>query len=249
MPYLYYLDYIEEASNLGSLSTCVASCPNVTSIASLSNLYCAPYVTSLPTTDIQLAELLALNGKECALYVVASTPIMNRCIPISPVNPSLLLNNSVTIQNVTVNPAELISTGKKLFDNVTADLINARLFIFSGCGVSLVLCLFLLLCLNHFTSFMVWFILIFVNLAGIYLSYFLYTFWQNTNTAFGLLLLSEQTDFEIWKLRGTMAAFIACTVVTVILILMTIFLRKRISISIQIIKESAKSLSYMPLLS
>lgn len=93
---------------------------------------------------------------------------------------------------------------------------------------------------------MVWITLVLTNFLLIGLTVWLYYYWKDTKAIFDALDPTLRTNEMQWQVTGVFAAFIVAAILEGILLIITIFLRSRINIAIQIIKEASKAVTAMP---
>nr|XP_039270354.1 choline transporter-like protein 2 [Styela clava] len=209
-----------------------------------------------------------ISAEKCAPYYIPMSPVVNRCIPSVIVDATNFVADSASGQDTTiVNALNQTVTGSNL--NLGSEVIQAYLnaqeigmkifadftaswyWILAGLGVAAVIAFLWIVIMRWVAWPMVW-ITIF-GLFGVlgFGVYYTYTEWQRLLTVDGANATLVSTGFttnlsQYLALQETwLAFFIILCVVTAIFFLLVIFLRKRILIAIQIIREASKAVAHM----
>ncbi|XP_032829202.1 choline transporter-like protein 4 isoform X1 [Petromyzon marinus] len=256
--------------NCPTTQICVKQCPRdfwvVNMIQPPSQAFNAEYCRpgfNLATTSKTVQQIL--QAEDCAGFTVPSKDLVNRCVPV-------LLSDS-TGGNVTVNGSGSVQTPSgtasaeavQEASNYLAGVLNARdlgMKIFSDFTkswywiiiclvIAMVVSLLFLLLLRFTAGFLIWAIII--GLVGVvgYGIYHCYREYDNLKGKPGAdLKLTDvglQTDLSVYlQYRDTWLAFmIILAVVETLILLILIFLRKRLLIAIALVREASRAISYM----
>ncbi|XP_044124467.1 choline transporter-like protein 4 [Bufo gargarizans] len=269
-PYVLYFDLLKCITGVNILAAamnglqcpttqvCVAECPKEFFVAPKTFLqeYCQPSF-NLNTTKLPISEIIA---KElCPVYLVPSTPFINRCLP--SVNGSFppgftIVSNGQTLtgnqsESHFVNATDQIlksfdfqNLGKKIFQ----DFARSWSWIIIGLVIAMVVSLLFLILLRFTAGILVW--LLILGVIGV-IGYGIYHCAKEyinynekgatiTNVGFSTNLSIYFNVKETW-----LAILIILSVVEVILLLLLLFLRKRILIAIALIKEASRAIGYI----
>jgi hypothetical protein len=93
----------------------------------------------------------------------------------------------------------------------------------------------------------VWLFILIANIVVCALAVWLYTLWQDKERWFSSIPESLRLDNQVWEVKGTMAAFIIVSIIAVILVLITIAIRKKIKLAIEVVRIASQSISAMPI--
>ncbi|CAM4639671.1 unnamed protein product [Lepidochelys olivacea] len=244
---------------------CVASCPDAFWVVPpvgllpgtkpadvLNQAWCEPSL-NLSLTTLTVSQIL--SRELCPRYTIATTPIFNRCFP--DFNTPAMDNFS--LPNRTPNETkQLISSGaQQIVKSLNAKDIGTKIFedfasswywILIGLLIAMVLSLLFLLFLRLVAGVLVWVLILGVLAVG---AYGIYHCWREysalrtagatvSNIGFTTNLSVYSSVQETW-----LAALIILAVVEGVLLLLLIFLRKRILIAIALIQESSRAIGYM----
>ncbi|CAM5105338.1 unnamed protein product [Natator depressus] len=244
---------------------CVASCPDAFWVVPpvgllpgtkpadvLNQAWCEPSL-NLSHTTLTVSQIL--SRELCPQYTIATTPIFNRCFP----NFNTPAMDNFSLPNRTPNETkELISSGaQQIVKSLNAKDIGTKIFedfasswywILIGLLIAMVLSLLFLLLLRLVAGVLVWALILGVLAVG---AYGIYHCWREysalrtagasiSNVGFTTNLSVYSSVQETW-----LAALIILAVVEGVLLLLLIFLRKRILIAIALIQESSRAIGYM----
>ena len=228
-----------------SKSVCLKECPTITGAANATNAIC-DYGINPAVGNITA---LFVSG-DCAPIVIKSNSVLNRCIPaLSEIPPELFQTMSLFKMNIagaTIDPGYILSQGQEIGVKVFADLQKTVPFLIGGIFASMIVCFVWIFLMRWFAGIIAWLSILGANVLMIGLSVWLYFFWKQREVAYNAKTVKNELDEVEYK--GTMAAFIISSVLAGILLLITIGIRKRINIAIEIIKVSSKTISSMPML-
>ncbi|CAH1100837.1 unnamed protein product [Psylliodes chrysocephalus] len=197
----------------------------------------------------------------CPNWILPSTAFQKRCIPaMNKVTDSIIndINNN-TAEKVTlpelfqsVTNIKLLSDVEETGQNIVEDVIRSWWKIIIGVLLALVICLIYIVILRWLAALMVWISIfgVLVGLgAGLYFSVVKYIETRDAYTK----VLNDQTRYEDereyesshFKTKRDLwlAGLIIISVVLGIILLVLIFLRKRIYLAIALIKEGSKAVS------
>ncbi|XP_032832230.1 choline transporter-like protein 4 [Petromyzon marinus] len=273
-PYLFYMDILKCATSAVTLTMqcpttqiCVKTCPSEFWVPSSISItpadvfrqeYCSINLTTTSKNPIQIME----DG-ECAYYLVASDPFLNRCFPRLVTNSSVVYvgnDSSININNNAVSADKFLSASKGVVGLLDARQVGMRVFedfakswhwILIGLAIAMVVSLLFLLLLRFTAPVLIWVIIIGVLVAGAYGIF--HCSWEFVNLSGKpgadqtVTNLGVQTDFRIYlQLQQTWLAFIIILcIVEFVILLMLIFLRKRILIAIALIQEASRAIGHI----
>lgn len=205
-----------------------------------------------PANEVELG--IQITAQKCTMFLYHSTPLLQRCVPVNPVPVDVLVDAALqyggdeTIPGTEVSANDIINNGRTVTMQIIADLVSSQWIILGATFVSLVVCFAYLILMRYFARTIIWITILSSTLVLAGLSIWLYFYWQSFQSFYYGMDESLRTDMQTWELRGLLAAFIIAATLTVVILLITIFLRKRISIAIEIIREAAKAIGAMPLI-
>uniref|UniRef100_A0A4W3I1S4 Choline transporter-like protein n=1 Tax=Callorhinchus milii TaxID=7868 RepID=A0A4W3I1S4_CALMI len=240
---------------------CVTKCPD--RFASYINMQAQSYRNKKTIGSItDIAEVL--RDEDCPSMIVPSRPFLRRCFPdFTTKNGILTVANKTTFKdglgktrNVTdlrdaangINDVlDAREVGMKIFEDYT----NSWFWILIGLVIAMVVSLVFILLLRFTAGVLFWFVIFAVVGVigyGIWHCYWEYSSLKGKPGAdVAIYDIGFQTDFRIYlQLRQTWLAFmIFLCIIEVIIILMLIFLRKRIFIAIALLREGSKAIGYI----
>uniref|UniRef100_A0A087Y3R0 Choline transporter-like protein n=1 Tax=Poecilia formosa TaxID=48698 RepID=A0A087Y3R0_POEFO len=202
-----------------------------------------------------------LRDALCPAMLLPSKAFTRRCLPaLGKLSGGVVVVGNETSflddENNRVNATDLLEASKKSNVVVEARQVAMRIFedytqswhwILLGLVIAMVVSLIFVVLLRFLAAFMVWVIIILVILVigyGIFHCYMEYAALKGEPGADVTIRdLGLQTDFSVYlQIRQTWLAFmIILAIVEFIVILLLIFLRKRILIAIALIKEASRS--------
>lgn len=245
-PYLFFHDLTQCLSPTVAFTgcptpqVCVKGCPTQF------------YVERQPSYDIKEYCVDAV----CPTWILPSKPFQKRCIPtLSKVNQTMLdlIDNTDTFLpklKQAISNVKLLFEAEEVGQNVVGDLINSWWKILIGVLLAMVGCIIYVTILRWLASPMVWLSILGVIVglgAGLYFSIVAliaaqksYTDNQSSKTQY-----EEDAYYQNKQLKTKrdlwIAGVIVLSVVLFIILLMLIFLRKRILLAIALIKEGSKA--------
>ncbi|NP_001126736.1 choline transporter-like protein 2 [Pongo abelii] len=273
-PYLFYFNIVKCASPLVLLEfqcptpqICVEKCPNryLTYLNARSSRdfeyykqFCVPGFKN----NKGVAEVL--RDGDCPAVLIPSKPLVRRCFPaIHAYKGVLMVGNETTYEDghgARKNITDLVEGAKKANGVLEARQLAMRIFedytvswywIIIGLVIAMAMSLLFIILLRFLAGIMVWVMIIMVILVlgyGIFHCYMEYSRLRGeAGSDVSLVDLGFQTDFRVYlHLRQTWLAFmIILSILEVIIILLLIFLRKRILIAIALIKEASRAVGYV----
>uniref|UniRef100_A0A7N9D5I0 Choline transporter-like protein n=1 Tax=Macaca fascicularis TaxID=9541 RepID=A0A7N9D5I0_MACFA len=271
-PYLFYFNIVKCASPLVLLEfqcptpqICVEKCPDryLTYLNARSSRdfeyykqFCVPGFKD----NKGVAEVL--RDGDCPAVLIPSKPLARRCFPAIHAHKGVLMvGNETTYEDghgSRKNITDLVEGAKKANGVLEARQLAMRIFedytvswywIIIGLVIAMAMSLLFIILLRFLAGIMVWVMIIMVILVlgyGIFHCYMEYSRLRGeAGSDVSLVDLGFQTDFRVYlHLRQTWLAFmIILSILEVIIILLLIFLRKRILIAIALIKEASSFLS------
>ncbi|KAK2087354.1 hypothetical protein P7K49_033261 [Saguinus oedipus] len=273
-PFLFYFNIVKCASPLVLLEfqcptpqICVEKCPDryLTYLNARSSRdfeyykqFCVPGFKD----NKGVAEVL--RDGDCPAVLIPSKPLARRCFPAIHAHKGVLMvGNETTYEDghgSRKNITELVEGAKKANGVLEARQLAMRIFedytvswywIIIGLVIAMVMSLLFIILLRFLAGIMVWVMIIMVILVlgyGIFHCYMEYSRLRGeAGSDVSLVDLGFQTDFRVYlHLRQTWLAFmIILSILEVIIILLLIFLRKRILIAIALIKEASRAVGYV----
>ncbi|XP_032025556.1 choline transporter-like protein 2 isoform X3 [Hylobates moloch] len=273
-PYLFYFNIVKCASPLVLLEfqcptpqICVEKCPDryLTYLNARSSRdfeyykqFCVPGFKN----NKGVAEVL--RDGDCPAVLIPSKPLARRCFPaIHAYKGVLMVGNETTYEDghgSRKNITDLVEGAKKANGVLEARQLAMRIFedytvswywIIIGLVIAMAMSLLFIILLRFLAGIMVWVMIIMVILVlgyGIFHCYMEYSRLRGeAGSDVSLVDLGFQTDFRVYlHLRQTWLAFmIILSILEVIIILLLIFLRKRILIAIALIKEASRAVGYV----
>ncbi|XP_070648928.1 choline transporter-like protein 2 isoform X2 [Bos indicus] len=273
-PFLFYFNIVKCASPLVLLEfqcptpqICVEKCPSryltyLNAHASEDFEYYKQYC--LPGFQKNKGVAEVLRDGDCPAVLIPSKPFAQRCFPAVHAHKGILMvGNETTYEDglgSRKNITELVEGAKKASGILEARQLAMRIFedytvswywIIIGLIIAMVLSLLFIILLRFLAGIMVWVMIVMVILVlgyGILHCYMEYARLRGeAGSDVSLVDLGFQTDFRVYlHLRQTWVAFmIILSIVEVIIILLLIFLRKRILIAIALIKEASRAVGYV----
>ncbi|XP_013864307.1 choline transporter-like protein 2 isoform X2 [Austrofundulus limnaeus] len=247
---------------------CVQSCPDrfLTLVNAYANTkdfdYYKNYCKEGVTQSMGVPKILQLGL--CPAMLIPSKPFTRRCFPALG-----LKDGKVTVGNNTqfddgsgnmrdakdlvdgVKNATLVIEARQTIMKIFEDFTHSWYWIILGLVIAMVISLLFIFLMRFLAGIMVWIIIALVIAVigyGIFHCYMEYAALKGQAGAnVTIQELGFQTDFTVYlQIRQTWLAFMIILAITeVIIILLLIFLRKRILIAIALIKEASKAIRYM----
>ncbi|VTJ54066.1 Hypothetical predicted protein [Marmota monax] len=273
-PFLFYFNIVKCASPLVLLEfqcptpqICVEKCPDrYLTFLSARNSRDFEYYKQFCVPGFQNNKGVAevLRDGDCPAVLTPSKPLARRCFPAIHAHKGVLMvGNETTYEDghgSRKNITELVEGAKKANVVLEARQLAMRIFedytvswywIVIGLVIAMVLSLLFIILLRFLAGIMVWVMIVMVILVlgyGIFHCYMEYARLRGeAGSDVSLVDLGFQTDLRVYlHLRQTWMAFmIILSIVEVVIILLLIFLRKRILIAIALIKEASRAVGYV----
>ncbi|KAJ8251761.1 hypothetical protein GJAV_G00225160 [Gymnothorax javanicus] len=214
-------------------------------------------------SDMSVPDILSQGI--CPAVLTPSRPFTRRCLPaLGKLNGAVVVGNKTTFKDndgKTVNANDLLEGAKKSNAVVEARQVAMRIFedytqswywILIGLVLAMITSLIFIILLRFLAGIMVWVMIISVILVpgnhGIFHCTMEYISLKGEPGAdVTLQELGLQTDFAVYlHIRQTWLAFlIILCILEVIIILLLIFLRKRILIAIALLKEASRAIGHV----
>ena len=236
--------------NTAAAQVCVTDCPSDNKlVTAVADAICLPSIK--PNTTQQLLQFQK-DGK-CGAYNYKSKPVLKRCAPSDfgelVKQFAIMANSTLASANLPVQVSTAVSTvleNRDIAQQIVGDFAQTWVFIAGFAGVAVILSLVWVILLRFVIGFFVWLILglVLVCLHG--LAGFLYLSWTEIKTANALVAASELTAGQVRSEQTYMGMFIAACVVAFLFDCVFIFMRKRIGIAVEIIKEASKAVKAIP---
>jgi hypothetical protein len=241
-PYLYYLNMFNFPL---TPAVCVNACPTELVPVNLTSKICVYDVN--PTTVDQLITT-TLNGT-CAPFLLPSVPVLNRCVPTNPIPAEYVK----TVTNATFVIDGKVTSLDKLYQEVqsylfqaASDINNSWQWIVGGAGAALVICFLWLFFISFFAKPFVWISILGFNIVSGALTIWLGFQYQEKAANYQLIPLEQRTNLDAQLVNGYLAGLIVCGSIFFIFLCVTVFLRKRIKIAVQVVAIAAKAVGAMP---
>ncbi|XP_069351791.1 choline transporter-like protein 2 isoform X3 [Eulemur rufifrons] len=273
-PYLFYFNIVKCASPLVLLEfqcptpqICVEKCPNrYLTYLNARNSRDFEYYKQFCVPGFQNNKGVAevLRDGDCPAVLIPSKPLARRCFPAIHAHKGILMvGNETTYEDghgSRKNVTELVEGAKKANGVLEARQLAMRIFedytvswywIVIGLVIAMVMSLLFIILLRFLAGIMVWVMIVMVILVlgyGIFHCYMEYSRLRGeAGSDVSLVDLGFQTDLRVYlHLRQTWMAFmIILSILEVIIVLLLIFLRKRILIAIALIKEASRAVGYV----
>ncbi|XP_015265930.1 PREDICTED: choline transporter-like protein 2, partial [Gekko japonicus] len=273
-PFLFYFNIMKCASpsvllefQCPTTQICVEKCPDryLTYLqASAQNeeyykQFCVPGFKSLKKSPPEV-----LRDGDCPAMITPSKPLARRCLPAINAKKGVIMVGNQTIfddgrgqqRNVTdlvdgAKQANVVLEARQVAMKIFEDYTVSWYWIILGLVISMVVSLIFIVLLRFLAGIMVWVMIVLVILVlgyGIFHCYMEYAALKGqAGSDVSLKDLGFQTDFRVYlHLRQTWLAFMIILCITeVVIILLLIFLRKRILIAIALIKEASRAIGHI----
>ncbi|KAF4115703.1 choline transporter-like protein 2 isoform X2 [Onychostoma macrolepis] len=272
-PLLFYFNMMKCASPMVLLEfqcptpqVCVEKCPDrtltlVTAIGKAQDWdyyksYCRADPGTKPLTEI-------LQKKLCPAYLISSKPFLQRCFPslgkkgdVITVGDQETFNDGDSIRDAKdlvagMKNATIVMEGRQVAMKIFEDYTKSWYWILICLLIAVVLSLIFIVLLRYLAGIMVWVMIVMVIAVvayGIAHCSIKYVNLKDTPGAnITLQQLGFQPDFSVYlHIRQTWLAFIIIlAILEVIIILLLIFLRNRIRIAIELMKEASRAVGYV----
>ncbi|XP_023373779.1 choline transporter-like protein 2 isoform X1 [Otolemur garnettii] len=273
-PYLFYFNIVKCASPLVLLEfqcptpqICVEKCPNrYLTYLNARNSRDFEYYKQFCVPGFQNNKGVAevLRDGDCPAVLTPSKPLAQRCFPAIHAHKGVLMvGNETTYEDghgSRKNITDLVEGAKKANGILEARQLAMRIFedytvswywIVIGLVIAMMMSLLFIILLRFLAGIMVWVMIVMVILVlgyGIFHCYMEYSRLRGeAGSDVSLVDLGFQTDLRVYlHLRQTWMAFmIILSILEVTIILLLIFLRKRILIAIALIKEASRAVGYV----
>ncbi|NXD74163.1 CTL2 protein, partial [Eolophus roseicapillus] len=251
------------------LQICVSKCPDrfqtfLNAHGSSQELeyyrnFCVPEFTNLQKAPIQV-----VKDKECPAMLIPSTPLARRCFPaIQAKKGIIMVGNETTyddgqghFRNVTdllegAKKANVVLEARQLAMKIFEDYTVSWYWIIIGLVIAMVASLVFIVLLRFLAGIMVWVMIVMVILVlgyGIFHCYMEYAKLKGeAGSDIALKDLGFQTDLRVYlHLRQTWLAFmIILSILEALILLLLLFLRKRILIAIALIREASRAIGHV----
>ncbi|XP_034648641.1 choline transporter-like protein 2 isoform X1 [Trachemys scripta elegans] len=205
-----------------------------------------------------------LQDGDCPSMITPSKPLARRCLPaINTKKGVIMVGNDTTFEdgmgkrrNVTelvegAKKANVVLEARQLAMKIFEDYTVSWYWIIIGLVIAMVFSLIFVVLLRFLAAIMIWVMIVLVILVlgyGIIHCYMEYARLKGEDGSdVSLKDLGFQTDLRVYlHLKQTWLAFmIILCIMEVIIILLLIFLRKRILIAIALIKEASRAIGYI----
>uniref|UniRef100_A0A4W5MML2 Choline transporter-like protein n=1 Tax=Hucho hucho TaxID=62062 RepID=A0A4W5MML2_9TELE len=255
-PLLFYFNILKCASPLTLLEfqcpttqLCVESCP--TKHMTLMNAYLnkgeQEYYKQFCKEGVDFSKMILRDGL-CPSMLMSSKPFTRRCLPAL----STMKGGVVVVGNETIfdnGEGKNVTAMDFLDSSVNVNVISCLSS--SGLVIAMVVSLIFIVLLRYLAGIMIWVMIVMVILVigyGIFHCAMEYRSLKGEpGSDVTIRDLGLQTDFSVYlQIRQTWLAFmIILSIVEVVVILLLIFLRKRVLIAIALIKEASRAVGHV----
>ncbi|XP_061833975.1 choline transporter-like protein 5-B isoform X3 [Nerophis lumbriciformis] len=245
---------------------CVSKCPdrfatlltayNIPADWNYYKQFCKPGFSSKTSLEI-------LKHDDCPSMIVPSRPFMQRCFPdFNSLNGKLTVANKTTFndgsgdQSVTnlktaVNGISNLMNAQDYGLRIFEDYANSWYWILISLVISMLVSLFFILLLRFIAGVCVWIIIVGAIVAiGYGIGHCYWEYSRLSKTPDASITISDiglQTDFNVYlQLSQTWLIFmILLAVIEGIILIVLIFLRQRLQIAIELLKEGSRAVGYV----
>uniref|UniRef100_A0A8C7VJK4 Choline transporter-like protein 2 n=1 Tax=Oncorhynchus mykiss TaxID=8022 RepID=A0A8C7VJK4_ONCMY len=249
---------------------CVESCPtkHMTLLKAYLNKGEQEYYKQFCKEGVDFSKMSApeiLRDGLCPSMLMSSKPFTRRCLPaLSTMKGGVVVVGNETIfdngEGEKVNATDFLDASKKSNVVVEARQVAMRIFedytvswywILIGLVIAMVVSLIFIILLRYLAGIMIWVMIVMVILVigyGIFHCAMEYRSLKGEpGSDVTIRDLGLQTDFSVYlQIRQTWLAFmIILSIVEVVVILLLIFLRKRVLIAIALIKEASRAVGHV----
>ncbi|KAK6300663.1 hypothetical protein J4Q44_G00287610 [Coregonus suidteri] len=249
---------------------CVESCPtkHMTLLKAYLNKGDQEYYKQFCKEEVDFSKMSApeiLRDGLCPSMLMSSKPFTRRCLPaLRTMKGGVVVVGNETIfdngEGENVNATDFLDAAKKSNVVVEARQVAMRIFedytvswywILLGLVIAMVVSLIFIVLLRYLAGIMIWVMIVMVILVIGYGIFHCAMEYRNLKGEPGADVtirdLGLQTDFSVYlQIRQTWLAFIIIlSIVEVVIILLLIFLRKRVLIAIALIKEASRAVGHV----
>ncbi|XP_067238759.1 choline transporter-like protein 2 isoform X2 [Chanodichthys erythropterus] len=272
-PLLFYFNMMKCASPMVLLEfqcptpqVCVEKCPNrtMTLVKAIINPSDWNYYKEYCREDPgQKAVSQILQEKLCPAYLISSKPFLQRCFPslgkkgeVITVGDQETFNDGEKTRDAKdlvagMKNATVVMEGRQVAMKIFEDYTKSWYWILICLLIAVVLSLIFIVLLRYLAGIMVWVMILMVVIVIAYGIAHCSIKYVNLKDSPGsnitLQQLGFQPDFSVYlHIRQTWLAFIIIlAIVELIIILLLIFLRNRIRIAVELIKEASRAIGYV----
>ncbi|XP_030637344.1 choline transporter-like protein 2 isoform X2 [Chanos chanos] len=249
---------------------CVESCPNkyITLLKALKSKEDRDYYKQFCKADKDISTMKApeiLRERLCPAILIPSRPFTRRCLPALETRKGVVVvGNETTFMDDSdgdrINATDLLEATKKSNMVVEARQVAMKIFedytqswhwILLGLVTAMVVSLIFIVLLRFLAGVMIWVMILMVIGVigyGIFHCYMQYAEMKGVpGSDVTIRDLGLQTDFSVYlQIQQTWLAFvIILSIVEVVILILLIFLRKRILIAIALIKEASRAVGHV----
>uniref|UniRef100_A0A8C2F5B9 Choline transporter-like protein n=1 Tax=Cyprinus carpio TaxID=7962 RepID=A0A8C2F5B9_CYPCA len=272
-PLLFYFNMMKCASPMVLLEfqcptpqVCVEKCPNrtMTLVTAIGDKQDWEYYRSFCREDPGVKSVpQILQEKLCPAYLISSKPFLQRCFPslgkkgeVITVGDQETFNDGEKIRDAKdlvagMKNATVVMEGRQVAMKIFEDYTKSWYWILICLLIAVVLSLIFIVLLRYLAGIMVWVMILMVIAVvacGIAYSSIKYVNLKDTaGSNITLQQLGFQPDFSVYlHIRQTWLAFIIIlAILEVIIIIILIFLRNRIRIAVELMKEASRAVGYV----
>ncbi|KAJ3105822.1 hypothetical protein HDU97_007466 [Phlyctochytrium planicorne] len=235
-PYVYFFNPISPSL---MPAVCVKECPTVSGAATVSNYACEYGL------DINVVTLpLYTAALKCAPVLFSSSPILGRCVPLN-AGGDLLLSLNESASNVP--GGNLIGATTQMGPVFMSDVMKSWKFLVGSVFVSVFLTFIWLFLLRVLAKGIVWTTILLVNLIFVAIAALLYVYWKSyENIYYNGTEAGHDSQNNLDMSKYAQYGCYASLVLFCLMLLLTLIMRKRIKIAVEIIKEASRAVGKMP---
>lgn len=235
--------YVWNPLQLEGTATCEPSCPSELKVPDPDDAICTYATDRANMSALQLADYIAAG--QCTPTLYPSLDILNRCIPLPPAG-----NSTTILQGSTVDFGAIWTWIRLVAQQSAVDIGNVWREIAWFSLLAAGLCVVWMGVLWVAVGAVVWVSVILLMLGLDALAIWLCIVWQGRKAALDqAIVLAGGAAVEgrlAFDANGTLTAFIISAVVAGVYTILVVFLRNRIRIAEEVIREATRAIAHTP---
>lgn len=257
---LYYMD---PTIPYTTVMICVDSCPSAAAVTLQSNSICQ---NGFNASTLSASEWTSqTDANNCTKYTYPTKTVLFRCLPSGNIPSNVTdsaTGNTVIIGTGNSSTSSIsldgfVSRNNELAYQAIQDLMRSWQILAVALGAAMVVSFIWIFLLRYLAGTFVCVSIILTNAGLLGTAAWLYYYWQtklneyNTSggtTSSGMLTLISSTSSAKWEVNTAMGLFISVAIIASLILLLSIFLARRIQLAIELIKDTTKAVVAMPLL-
>ena len=194
------------------------------------------------------------------------SPILQRCVPSQAIDPSFY-NSTISAGNTSISVSSMVHSGIDVSQIAISDVYTTWPLLVVCCFTAIAISILWLFIAQFFVGIFVWGSMLLINIVSIAATIILYFYYNSRNTAFKsgstasgtvdinafgvsvnqtIGFLNTTTVITQSDVNVALGVFIGVLIATIIIILVSIFMIKRIKIAIQVIHEASTAFRSLP---